>query len=98
MESLKRERPNLLVECDSRYCGDEKRSELLELVPSLDHSGYFYYEQKLHDLDTFKPERIQNPGCVDGQRACVSNLVFLRRYRRCTEKCWEKQCLAGSAW
>lgn len=80
VETLRRERPNVLVECERRHCGS-RQDRLFELMASLDYDGYFFYRGDLHRLDSFDPQKMQDPANADGRGDYVSNFIFLPRER-----------------
>lgn len=87
IETLKRARPNLLVECEERHRRGAT-SELFKLMSDLGYNGYFFRNKRCFAVASFEPKIHQREGLISlGQRIVrqrvdyVNNFVFIPEER-----------------
>jgi FkbM family methyltransferase len=74
-ETLRRDRPNLLMEVERRLNPD--MDSTLEGVTGMGYEGYFLHDRAVHPLADFDPGSMQQPGDIGDFRTHVSNFIFV---------------------
>ena len=73
IETIKKYKPKIIVECEARHVGKEKVAETFNYLLQLGYKGYFICDMDKIELDKFDFEQHQN---TDNMAAYCNNFVF----------------------
>lgn len=75
--TIKRCRPNMLIEIEQRHHGEKDVRDIFCQVLDMGYTGYFMHNKKLVDIERFDARTMQNP-VNEKSGDYVSNFLFLK--------------------
>lgn len=73
-ETIKLNRPVILVEIEQRHIGNDSISSIFNLIEGLDYRGYFYMNGLLNELKLFDASSHQN---LKNKKHYINNFIFI---------------------
>ena len=82
-ETIKFNRPVILVEIEQRHIGNDSVSSIFNLIEGLGYQGYFYNNGVLNDLTLFDVSSHQN---LKNKKYYINNFIFIPKEKSSAEE------------